>query len=263
MCLSESRGHTLAELRSRIEAEFRSGVLVAVRVKDAPAAGGTGEESKPRFPVWEVAGGAGAALVAKRKDVPPGEPAADPQSALIHVEGWLANAQMRPSLVEMYKGVYGPGDAGWMSPPTLKTKLAEAFQNRELVMLRSTRGAGASGASGASNSQDARPVLRSIRRQAASGGTIKAGDATGARRSQATGRKNVEPYNQSRSWIEIRLLDEDDAPVPGIAYRLRLPDSSVKEGTLDENGTARIDGIAPGSCVLSFPEIDRSEWRRT
>jgi hypothetical protein len=76
------------------------------------------------------------------------------------------------------------------------------------------------------------------------------------------GRKNVQPCNDNASWIEIRLLDEEDAPVPGAAYRLQLPDSSIMEGTLDENGAARIDGILPGSCILNFPEIDRSEWRR-
>ncbi len=32
-------------------------------------------------------------------------------------------------------------------------------------------------------------------------------------------------------------------------------------GYLDSNGRARIDGIDPGVCEVSFPDIDANEWR--
>jgi len=65
------------------------------------------------------------------------------------------------------------------------------------------------------------------------------------------------------SWIEIELLDEKKAPVAGEPYRICLPDGeTVAEGTLDENGFARVDGIDSGQCKIVFPERDREAWHK-
>ena len=65
------------------------------------------------------------------------------------------------------------------------------------------------------------------------------------------------------SWIEIRLVDKTGKPVPGERYRIILPDGSVvAEGTLDSNGRARVDGIDPGSCKVTFPGLDADAWER-
>jgi hypothetical protein len=61
-----------------------------------------------------------------------------------------------------------------------------------------------------------------------------------------------------KSWIEIVAVDEKDRPLPGERYKIALPDGSVTEGTLDEKGFARIEGIEPGSCTVTFPEVDKS-----
>lgn len=64
-------------------------------------------------------------------------------------------------------------------------------------------------------------------------------------------------------WVAIQLVDEKGEPVPGKAYSVTLPDGSVKEGTLDEFGSARIDGLASaGDCKVRFPEIDGPAWRK-
>jgi len=65
----------------------------------------------------------------------------------------------------------------------------------------------------------------------------------------------------TKTWIEIRLVDSDGDPVPGERYRLRLPDASIMEGVLDDEGKARYDGIVSGSCQISFPGLDAREWR--
>jgi type VI secretion system secreted protein VgrG len=65
-----------------------------------------------------------------------------------------------------------------------------------------------------------------------------------------------------RHWIEIELIDERGKPVPGEHYRITLPDgTTLAEGRLDDKGRARVDGIDPGMCKVTFPELDRTTWR--
>ena len=62
-------------------------------------------------------------------------------------------------------------------------------------------------------------------------------------------------------WIEIELVDEANQPVPGEKYEITMPDKTVKEGTLDEKGWARVDGIKdPGQCKITFPNLDKEAW---
>ena len=67
---------------------------------------------------------------------------------------------------------------------------------------------------------------------------------------------------QKKSWIEIELVDEEDKPVPGEAYRITVPDGSVAEGTLDEKGFARVEGFEKGNCKVSFPNLDKESWHK-
>lgn len=64
------------------------------------------------------------------------------------------------------------------------------------------------------------------------------------------------PDKKKKSWIEIELKDDDGNPVAGEPYRVEVPDGSLAEGTLDEKGFARVEGIDPGNCVVSFPRRD-------
>jgi hypothetical protein len=65
-----------------------------------------------------------------------------------------------------------------------------------------------------------------------------------------------------KTWISIRVLDEDGNPVPDVAYSVTLPDGSIMTGSLDDQGSARFDEIDPGQCQVSFPEIHAKEWKR-
>lgn len=69
-----------------------------------------------------------------------------------------------------------------------------------------------------------------------------------------------EQQEENTSWIEIELLDEEDAPVSGERYEIELPDGTFAKGTLDGDGFARVDGIKPGECKVSFPELDKEAW---
>ena len=82
------------------------------------------------------------------------------------------------------------------------------------------------------------------------------------------GSEQVKPHNpteeeiEEKSWIEIEMVDEEDEPVPGEKYKITLPDDSVAQGSLDNNGFARVDGIDPGTCKITFPELDKDAWEK-
>ena len=60
-----------------------------------------------------------------------------------------------------------------------------------------------------------------------------------------------------RHWIEIELVGEDNKPIPNEKYKVTLPDGSVNEGELDQNGWARIEGEPEGICEVTFPNLDK------
>ncbi len=66
------------------------------------------------------------------------------------------------------------------------------------------------------------------------------------------------------TWIEINVMTDEKPPRPAayVAYLVELPDGTERKGNLDRNGFARIDGIPPGNCQVSFPGVHGKEWDR-
>jgi type VI secretion system secreted protein VgrG len=62
------------------------------------------------------------------------------------------------------------------------------------------------------------------------------------------------------TWIEIELIDEDDKPVPGERYQIEVADGRVIRGTLDNKGFARVEGLKPGDCKVTFLKLDKDAW---
>jgi hypothetical protein len=57
-------------------------------------------------------------------------------------------------------------------------------------------------------------------------------------------------------------VNKKNKPVPGEKYRVTLPDgTTVAEGTLDSKGHARVEGIDPGTCKVTFPDLDKNAWK--
>lgn len=82
------------------------------------------------------------------------------------------------------------------------------------------------------------------------------------------GEAKVKPFGataedeaKKKNWIAIELKDEEDNPVPGEYYEVKLPDGSKVSGTLDDKGTAKIDGIDPGEAEVTFPNLDKDAWQ--
>jgi type VI secretion system secreted protein VgrG len=49
--------------------------------------------------------------------------------------------------------------------------------------------------------------------------------------------------------------------VPGEPYRIELPDGTIRTGTLDDRGKARIAGLAQGgTCQVCFYKRDAAIW---
>ena len=63
-----------------------------------------------------------------------------------------------------------------------------------------------------------------------------------------------------RTWIEIQLIGEDDKPIPNVNYVLTLPGGATRSGTLDANGSARVEDLPAGTCKVSFPDLDQEAW---
>ena len=63
-----------------------------------------------------------------------------------------------------------------------------------------------------------------------------------------------------KTYLAIRLVDEDGNPVDGQSYRVRLPDGSIAKGKLDDSGELWVQNIDPGQCSVAFPELEKRVW---
>lgn len=64
------------------------------------------------------------------------------------------------------------------------------------------------------------------------------------------------------TFVEIELLDMQGQPVAGESYVIALPGGTQHSGVLDERGRARVDGLDPGNCQVTFPDLDRRAVER-
>lgn len=94
---------------------------------------------------------------------------------------------------------------------------------------------------------------------------IQREDLTPKRRSAASNAPTHNPTaaenREKKHWIEIELVDEAGQAVPGEPYLIVLPDgTTVADGTTDQKGRARVDGIDAGTCQVTFPNLDKAAW---
>ncbi len=64
------------------------------------------------------------------------------------------------------------------------------------------------------------------------------------------------PQEEPRTWIEIQLTDMEGNPMAGERYWIQLPDGSVRQGALNEQGLAYFGDLDPGECEIRWPEMD-------
>jgi hypothetical protein len=91
---------------------------------------------------------------------------------------------------------------------------------------------------------------------------VNPGQMQGAIGSQAQDNPPPDVMPCDKTWIEFRLVDMEGNPIPGKQYLVKLPDGSTQQGALDQAGRTRLEGIQPGTCTISFTELDMEAWER-
>ena len=95
-----------------------------------------------------------------------------------------------------------------------------------------------------------------------SGSNSKSGAGSSTQVPPKTHDANSEENKKKVSWIGLELVYESNGkPVVGMPYEVTLPDGkTISGGSTDDKGRARVDGIDPGSCQISFPTLDKEAW---
>lgn len=84
-------------------------------------------------------------------------------------------------------------------------------------------------------------------------------DASAVALSELASRR-MEHEERLDAWIEIRLEDREGKPIPRARYEVRLSNRELRQGYLDQQGFARLEGLPEGNCEVCFPQFDRSSW---
>lgn len=59
-------------------------------------------------------------------------------------------------------------------------------------------------------------------------------------------------------WIEFRLTDMENKPLPHLQYVVTDPTGKQISGCLDEAGYAKVSPVKAGACRINFPEVNYS-----
>lgn len=155
------------------------------------------------------------------------------------LDRWRADRTGLAVLLELYNPLHvsplAPGASEAVITETVIPHLRKAFEAGELLLIEvePTRGFGGPWIEAfLQRSQPQRPASQSAAKEAA------------------------------KTWIEFRLVNQNGDPIPGARYRLKSTDGSIREGRLDDGGSARLRGIDPGTCEITFLDYDAREWKR-
>jgi hypothetical protein len=191
---------------------------------------------------WEVSTAGQSLYAVLGKDVRPCEEPINPAEAHSLLESWFAMRGDRKALREMYEAAGGTASAHTAfrgqaaAEEALHRGLTQAFERGRLVLLHMPFRAGVGG-----------PLVEAL----------LAGQAAAAAPPE-----RARPEPKKKTWVELRLVDMEGNPVGGKHYLVKTPDGGVQEGFLDRSGRARLDNLDPGSCMFSFPDLDREAWER-
>lgn len=67
---------------------------------------------------------------------------------------------------------------------------------------------------------------------------------------------------KAKTFITIRVVDHNDEPVVNEPFELTLPDGTRQKCKTNKDGTAKVLGIAEGSCEICFPRREQGDTRK-
>jgi hypothetical protein len=87
-------------------------------------------------------------------------------------------------------------------------------------------------------------------------------DAAGFRRVEhlPSGQHRVSFPCLQGDWVELELVGTDGNPMANEPFVVEDSDGKLHHGFLDGAGFARVMGVAPGECRVSFPERQEQHW---
>ena len=186
----------------------------------------------PELPFWTLEGSAHEPLLVVRSGAD-FDPELEPMpvgAALAWLSRWLLDARAREVLTDIHRTLFGGlsltpwGEADLHRP--LYQALASAIELGNILVLERTR-------QGAGIVQRAQP------------------------NTPPPPPPPPPPPATVLTFIEIELLDAANLRFP-TRLQITLPDGSGQQPAFD--GFIRIDGLDPGTCAISFPDIDGREW---
>jgi hypothetical protein len=68
------------------------------------------------------------------------------------------------------------------------------------------------------------------------------------------------PMKRTSTFFEVLVQDESGKNMKGVECQIKTSDGRPYNVVTKEDGTARIEGIPPGCCQVSFPKISASRW---
>lgn len=91
-------------------------------------------------------------------------------------------------------------------------------------------------------------------------GAAAAAAAAGAAAASAAAGEEPPPAEEETTWVEIELVDEKGEPVGGEEYWVRTSSGKALTGRLGSDGRARVRGVEPGTCEVTFPNLNATDW---
>lgn len=116
---------------------------------------------------------------------------------------------------------------------------------------------------GAAGSGSAAPLATPMTASVADNADDAKPGSKNALEKRSAGRKertHKEGDETKKSWIKIKMVDEAGKPVPSVRYRVTTADGRTASGALNKKGEAEVKGIEPGSCQVTFPDLDEAAW---
>lgn len=74
--------------------------------------------------------------------------------------------------------------------------------------------------------------------------------------------EQAEEETEESSWVSFQFKYENGDPIANEPYKAKLPGGTEREGRTDPGGNVRIEGVKKGNCEITFPRIDKGEWRK-